>query len=332
MNHFTMKEAYREEAAALRLPQFMLDLRLLQSAQESVFSLLPEECLLAKENLEKGFTLRDKDAHVDFTTLDAEMARVDIDNDKDRTPRAWRLAGDDSSLLREWFTAQPSEKRLSMCKQEIRRKLSRRNGVNDKELDDYISRVIAAMTEDQISEMEQSPYPYVKRIDEKVESLLSEHRVKVFNLWYPQRKILCQPHYAFPVEISPTKHTTLFPKSLYTAEEDMNGYERKVVWALSELPNVKWWHRNIARREFRINGPVYAYPDLIVMLQSGRILMVETKGDYLEDESREKARIGDLWAQAAGDKYAYFMVFESKQPEYAGAYSQERFMEILRGL
>lgn len=103
-----------------------------------------------------------------------------------------------------------------------------------------------------------------------------------------------------------------------TAEEDMNEYEFKVVWALSELGNVKWWHRNISRLCFQINGPVHAYPDIIVMLHSGKILMVETKGDQ--------------WAKLAGKQYKYYMVFETKQPDYPGAYSLERFMEIVNGL
>ncbi|MFR7949316.1 MAG: hypothetical protein ACLU4I_13355 [Subdoligranulum sp.] len=118
-----------------------------------------------------------------------------------------------------------------------------------------------------------------------------------------------------------------------TAEEDMNEYEFKMVWALSELGNVKWWHRNISRLSFQINGPVHAYPDIIVMLHSGKILMVETKGDHLDnDESKEKAKIGDQWAKLAGKQYKYYMVFETKQPDYPGAYSLERFMEIVQGL
>ena len=79
-----------------------------------------------------------------------------------------------------------------------------------------------------------------------------------------------------------------------------------------------------------------AYPDLIVMTESGKLLLVETKGDYLKnDESREKAEIGATWAAKAsqlGRIYKYFMVYETKKPEYAGAYSHERFMEIVRGL
>ena len=331
MKHFSVREAYREEAAALRIPQFMLDLRFPQFTEGSTFSLFSEEYrILEKENLEKGFTLKDKDAQVDFTTVQAEMARIDVDEDP--TPKAWRLSGSESVFFREWFNAQPSEVRLSICKSKIQQRLSRRNSVNDKELGEFIDRVLSTMSEDQISEMEQSPEPYVKKIDDKVGVLLAKHRSKMFDLWRPQGKIVCRPSYKFSTEISPAKWDTHIPKSLYSAEEKVNGYEFKVIWSLSELPNIKWWHRNQSKREFAINGPVPAYPDFIVMLKSGKILAVETKGDFLEWESREKARIGDLWAQLAGDRYQYYMVFESVQPEYPGMYSQERFMEIVKGL
>ena len=279
------------------------------------------------------FSLRDKDAHVDFTTVNAEMARVDVDDSKDSTTKAWRLSGGDSAFFREWFNTQPSEKRLSLCKGIIKQKLSKMNCVNDRELDEYIDRVIGTMSEDQLSELEQSPYPYVVKIQGKVKELIAEHRSGVFDTWLEQDKISCLPNYALPAVISPTAFTSMVPKSLYTAEEDMNEYEFKVVWALSELGNVRWWHRNISRLGFQINGPVHAYPDIIVMLHSGKILMVETKGDHLDnDESKEKAKIGDQWAKLAGKQYKYYMVFESKQPDYPGAYSLERFMEIVKGL
>jgi len=212
-------------------------------------------------------------------------------------------------------------------------KLSKMNCVNDRELDEYIDRVIGTMSEDQLSELEQSPYPYVVKIQGKVKKLIAQHRSSVFDTWLEQDKISCLPNYALPAVISPTAFTSMVPKSLYTAEEDMNEYEFKVVWALSELGNVKWWHRNISRLGFQINGPVHAYPDIIVMLHSGKILMVETKGDHLDnDESKEKAKIGDQWAKLAGKQYKYYMVFETKQPDYPGAYSLERFMEIVQGL
>ena len=325
MNQFRMNDAFAEEASALRFPQFTLE------TLPSLFSDAYET--LALEHLEGGFSLRDKDAHIDFATVSAEMARVDVDDSKDSTAKAWLLSSSDSAFFREWFSTQPSERRLSICKGIIKKKLSQMNCVNDKELDEYIDRVIGTLTEDQLSELEQSPYPYVIKIQDKVKELLSRHRCHVFDRWLEQDKIVCRPNYALPAVISPTAFTSMVPKSLYTAEEDMNEYEFKVVWQLASLDNVKWWHRNISRRGFQINGPVHAYPDLIVMLHSGKILMVETKGDHLDNaESKAKAKIGDQWSNLAGKQYKYYMVFETKQPDYPGAYSLERFMEIVKGL
>ena len=325
MNQFKMNEEFSEEAHNLKIPQFVME------TEPSLFS--DSIIKLEKEHLNIGFTLKNKDAQVDFATVDAEMARVDTDDNNDMTAKAWKLAGAESSYYREWFNVQPTEKRLSACKGMIKKRLSEINGINDRELDDYIERVIATMTEDQLSELEQSPYPYVTKIRDKVDDLLEAHRVDVFDTWLEQDRISCQPNYTLPSVISPTKSTAMVPKSLYTAEEDMNEYEFKVVWALSAMDNVKWWHRNISRLGFQINGAVHAYPDIIVMLNSGKILMVETKGDHLDnDQSKAKAKIGNQWATLAGKQYRYYMVFQTKQPEYPGAYSLEKFLEIIKGM
>lgn len=116
MNQFRMNEEFAEEAATLHFPQFMLE------TGPSLFSEAYEP--LELEHLEGGFSLRDKDARVDFTTVSAEMARVDVDDSKDSTAKAWRLSGGDSAFFREWFNTQPSEKRLSLCKGIIKQKLS----------------------------------------------------------------------------------------------------------------------------------------------------------------------------------------------------------------
>ena len=194
--------------------------------------------------------------------------------------------------------------------------------------------ILETMTEDQVSDFEQSPYPYVVKVENKVKELLAAHRARVFDLWLEQGKVVCRPNYALPSSISPTTATTIIPKSLSSGEEgNMNEYERKVVWALSSMEQIKWWHRNISRQGFQINGSTHAYPDIIAMTVSGKILMVETKGDHLDnDESKEKARIGAKWASLAGSNYRYYMVFQTKQPDYPGAVSYDRFMEILKGM
>lgn len=334
MNVFRMNEEFREEAAGLRFPQFM------RKVGASFFS--DEYIELKLDHLSPGFALKDKDVQIDFTNLDAEMARIDVEEGGDDQPRAWMLQGMDSSYFKEWFNARPSHFRLVHCKGLTRQKLSKVNCINDRVLQEYIDRVVETMKEDQVSDFEQLPYPYVVKVESKVKELLAAHRARSFDLWLEQGKVVCRPNYVLPSSISPTTATAIIPKSLYFGEErNMNEYERKVVWALSSMEQIKlssmqqikWWHRNISRQGFQINGSTHAYPDIIAMTVSGKILMVETKGDHLNnDESKEKARIGARWASLARNTYRYYMVFQTKQPDYPGAVSYNWFIEILKGM
>ena len=71
----------------------------------------------------------------------------------------------------------------------------------------------------------------------------------------------------------------------------------------------------------------------MIMLENGKMLLVETKGDHLDNgESEEKAKTGAEWAALAGRMYKYYMVFETKNPDYRGALSHDKFMEIVKGL
>lgn len=326
MNSFRINDAFVKEASALRFPQFMM------KVGPSFFS-DNEFIPLKLEHLEEGFTLKDKDVCIDFSTVDAEMARVDTDDSADAAPKVWQIKGTDSTYYKEWFNALPSDGRLSQCKRSIQSRISKMNCINDRELHDYIDRVVDTMTEDQISDMEQSIYPYIGKIEKKVKSLLAEHRSNIFDLWHEQGKIECKPNYALSPTISPTKSFSTISKSLYSSEEDVNEYERKMVWELSSLDNIKWWHRNISRLGFQINGAIHAYPDIIAMTTSGKILMIETKGDHLDnDESKAKAKIGHQWDNLAGPMYRYFMVFQSKTLDWPGAYSFDRFMKIVKQL
>ena len=326
MNSFRINDAFVEEASALRFPQFMMEVG------PSFFS-DNEFIPLKLEHLEEGFTLRDKDVCIDFSTVDAEMARVDTDDSANAVPKVWQIKGTDSTYYKEWFNAQPSNIRLAHCKGLIQSRISKMNCVNDKELRDYIDRIVETMTKDQLSNMEQSTYPYIIKVEKKVKDLLTAHRSNVFDLWLEQGKITCKPNYALSPVISPTNFFSTYPKSLYSSEEDVNEYERKVIWALSSMDNIKWWHRNISRLGFQINGAIHAYPDIIAMTTSGKILMIETKGDHLDnDESKAKAKIGHQWDNLAGPMYRYFMVFQSKILDWPGAYSYDRFMEIVKGL
>lgn len=326
MKHYKINQLYASEAGQLEIPQFMIE------TGRSLFS-EHEHQVLTKENLYAGFSLLDKDTVIDFDSIDSEIARIDID-DSDALPKAWKLQGFDSQNVKQWFDEQPSDRKMRLCKDMIIKKLSKNNAVNDRDLEVYVDRIIQNLTEDQLTDMEQTPGIYVLKINKKVNSLLNEYAKKMFYEWVEQDKISCQPSYKLPKEISPTETIASIPKSLYNEEEKFDTeYERKVVMELSSLNNIKWWHRNMARKGFAINGAVNAYPDLMVRTESGKLLLIETKGDQLENsESREKAETGAKWAEMAGRMYKYYMVFETKNPGYNGAYSYEEFMRIVKEL
>lgn len=326
MKHYKVNQLYASEAGQIEIPQFMIE------TGRSLFS-EHEHQVLTKENLYAGFSLLDKDTVIDFDSIDSEIARIDID-DSDAMPKAWRLQGFDSQNVKQWFDEQPSDRKMRLCKDMIIKKLSKNNAINDRDLEVYVDRIIQNLTEDQLTDMEQTPGIYVLKINKKVNSLLNEYAKKMFFEWVEQDKISCQSSYKLPKEISPTETIASIPKSLYNEEEKFDTeYERKVVMELSSLNNIKWWHRNMARKGFAINGAVNAYPDLMVRTESGKLLLIETKGDQLENsESREKAEIGAKWAEMAGRMYKYYMVFETKNPGYNGAYSYEEFMRIVKEL
>lgn len=326
MKHYKINQLYASEAGQLEIPQFMIE------TGRSLFS-EHEHQVLTKENLYAGFSLLDKDTVIDFDSIDSEIARIDID-DSDALPKAWKLQGFDSQNVKQWFDEQPSDRKMRLCKDMIIKKLSKNNAINDRDLEVYVDRIIQNLTEDQLTDMEQTPGIYVLKINKKVNSLLNEYAKKMFYEWVEQDKISCQPSYKLPREISPTNTIASIPKSLYNEEEKFDTeYERKVVMELSSLNNIKWWHRNMAIKGFAINGAVNAYPDIMVRTESGKLLLIETKGDQLENsESREKAETGAKWAEMAGRMYKYYMVFETKNPGYNGAYSYEEFMRIVKEL
>ncbi|MDQ2772966.1 MAG: hypothetical protein M3Y54_20975 [Bacteroidota bacterium] len=92
--------------------------------------------------------------------------------------------------------------------------------------------------------------------------------------------------------------------------------------------------RNPARAGggFRLNGPLANhYPDFVAHTARGNTLLIETKGDHLNnDDSAYKRRLGAAWATAAGRHYKYYMVFDKL--EVAGSQRLATFPDLLAAL
>lgn len=96
----------------------------------------------------------------------------------------------------------------------------------------------------------------------------------------------------------------------------MNDFEMKVISEVASLPNVEWRHRNPVRKSnggFEINGVTNHYPDFIIKTTSGKIILLETKGDHLI--ATKKIRLGNTWSQNAGKQFKYFLVYDKQQVE-----------------
>ena len=87
-------------------------------------------------------------------------------------------------------------------------------------------------------------------------------------------------------------------KSLFAPvyENEFNRDEREVAVYLDGEEALAWWHRNIARRQYGIQGwkKGKIYPDFIFAVETegtaGRITVLETKGDHLDNPDTEYKR------------------------------------------
>ena len=71
----------------------------------------------------------------------------------------------------------------------------------------------------------------------------------------------------------------------------------------------------------------------MLMTNSGKVILVETKGDHLKnDDSRDKIELGRAWRNAAGNQYRYYMVFRDGENLPSGAVSMSQFIETLKSL
>lgn len=326
MSSYRMNAEFEEEAGKLLIPQFFL------KVEQSLFT-EGDLVLLKKEYLARNFTLKNKPAEIDFERADDEIAKVDINDTEGSTPKVFKMSDTDQRYIKEQFSQKGAEDRIRICKNIIHHQLSKMDMIDDHELTAYLDRIVDGMEKDTLSALEKSPLGFAYRIKRYIEGLLEEHYEKQFNEWIEIGKIVCAPHYPLPKMIAPVKATTTYGKSLYRGEEEANGFEYGMVLALTGLANVKWWHRNISRKGFVVNGFINHYPDFIVMTESGKIILIETKGDHLDNEAnRKKLTLSRTWQSLAGEQFKYYMVFQEKAPDLAGAYTFDKFIEMLKKL
>ena len=325
---YRMYDKFKDEALALEIPQFYFQ------SENSLFAFLEGgyQELVSKEFLSDGFTLKDKGVDIDFCAATESVAEIDVN--KNETPKYRFMQEAESEYFKEMFKNQTPESRIKNCKYQIKQILEKSDFVAGSELTAYIDRVVENMNGDELTALEKNVHVFATKIKDKINKLLDVHRRERFKHLLETGKIECLPSFKLKSEINPGETFSLLSKSLYVAEQTMNPFERRVVEKVSSMPNIKWWHRNIERHEFCINGFINHYPDFIVMTNSGFIVMIEAKGEHLtsNDDSREKAELGKIWQAQAGGKFRYYMVSEDEIASNPDAIGLDKFLSIVKEL
>lgn len=106
-----------------------------------------------------------------------------------------------------------------------------------------------------------------------------------------------------------------FKKHYYRQVGDLaeSGEEFECALFLDRLPQVEVWVRNLERQPEKSFWLPTAtdrfYPDFVCRLTDGRLLVVEYKGEdrWSNDDSKEKRRLGELWAERSGGACLFVM-------------------------
>ncbi|WP_167142027.1 DEAD/DEAH box helicase [Canibacter zhoujuaniae] len=319
---------FDDDIQSLRLPQFVIKApaSALFATGEGDFDLLRHEALAA------DFILLNKDIELDLTAADEQMYRVDVNSNSD-IPKAFRVSATDQRIMREHFSKLSIESQKREAADAIYERLKPINAINDSDLRQYIHRVVEAFGAEELLTYQEHPNAVAEKLKQKIHGLLQEHKFKKFYADIETRRVDVHDSFSLPAVIQPIHSTSLIGGSLYEAEDRMNKDEMDFAGRFSSLENVRWWHRNIERKGFCINGPLNHYPDFILMTQSGTVVIVEPKGEQLKnDDSRRKLTLGRKWADMAGSKYRYFMVFQDGVTPLEGAYTMSEFLRILEQL
>ena len=304
-----IKDLY-PEAREMELPRFARKVKQITLIEES------EYIELDKEMLEEGFDLSTQDKNINFTLTESEAVSIDLGrvskNDEYEVKRK-DLSSGQLTYIREQFVGMPEENRRNNIARNIARRM-KLDSIPEPKVVEYVKAAISNLDSEKIEDIIAREILYADRVKQKIEALLQEYRKKKFMEMLDTRTVICTPMYRFPNSVVVNKESLGMYCGLYTKEGDMNGFEEKVIRKVSELENVLFWHRNPERSGFCINGFINHYPDFIVRLKNGVVVLIETKGDDRDNsDSKNKIELGKAWENKAGDMYHYYMVFDNNK-------------------
>ncbi|MCI6591448.1 MAG: DEAD/DEAH box helicase family protein [Treponema sp.] len=330
-NQYAMKEEFKEFASSLKIPQFSLPVNLPPQFNFDNIELENSGTKFHKSYLLHGFELSREDTKINFSA-DIEMYEIDSSENQYQQMTFKLITGTELENIKKIICDknQKKEARIEIAKSQVMEIMGSKYPIDDKELAAYIEHILKNFTEEEFEKFASNILLYSKTISDKIDELSDAYCEPKFYNDIEKDKIQLNYWYELPEIFTIPNPTTLsIQKSLYEKEGEMNDFEKLVISEATALPNVEWWHRNPSRGEgFEINGVTNHYPDFIIKTTSGKIIMLETKGDHLI--ATKKIKLGNIWAQNAGKQFKYFLVYDKLQVE--GSKTKEQFLDLMKDL
>jgi type III restriction enzyme len=299
----------------IAIPQFYRKVSKEEIQSFVIFEELKEEDqFLNRSSLLNGFKLASKNTEINFDESSAEVFSVDY-SDAKKTAIMQKLSIDARNALIEKITAKPREEQIQDVTKRIVQKLGDMTPISHEDLTRYVNRVFENLRSDQVRDIITNEFLYVSKIKAKVRQHESDYAKEKFQSLLDTNQIFVKPSFKFKSELIHTSLSPTIDKSLYERESSINSFEQEIIMNLAGLENVIFWHRNLEKgKGFALNGfDTDHYPDFIIYTRRNNLVLIETKGDHLDnDDSRSKNILGKKWAEKAGSNFKYFMVFQTK--------------------
>lgn len=321
-NVFAVKDEFKDEIRDLKLPRFAFRKEgTLFSGDEAVYP-------VSVEYLNDGFNLNTARIPDGLISATEGVYKVDVETTSEGSVvKKSMLIREESDEFKRMLQMIPEKSRVNVCKSKLVGDLNNKfNNISHAAIVNYIDRIVASFkTEDEVVALQSNINAISIRIKNFINELLEEYRYKNFKDKLVSNDIFIDQEilgYQMKMSITLPEHTSEYFRTLYKEEDNnVNSLEEKFMLKVASLPNVKWWHRNIDRNEYALNGYLNHYADFIVETNNGTIILVETKGEHLDgDDSKKKLELGKLWSTYSGPtKYKYFMAFEKSPLAEDGA-------------
>ncbi len=325
---YKIRNKFESDARALRLPKFVINVKsnIFFGSEETTKALDLEDLLI-------DFKLTSEDKKIIFETSHTESQMITLD---ERNKDEWvPMVTETPSVIKndfyEWFSQLNTSGKVDRLSNKVAEALYKLDSIDNGQILNYVKSVLKDKTNEDLSLLAQDITGTVKAFENKIKNLALAYKIEKFKDMIDTGEIFLQDAWVFPEKVMLTKKSASISKMLFAEEDFLNPFEVEVIKKIASLDNVLYWHKNLNHNPgFYLNGFINHYPDFIIKLESGKILLVETKGDQLANpESALKVKLGEYWQNLDQTrKYRYFMTFENQGVE--GSIPVNKLIELIK--